>query len=46
MKYLLNYRKILTYLVMADPTSTSSKAEKARKLGTQCISEEDFVRLL
>jgi DNA ligase (NAD+) len=38
--------KGLTYLVMADPTSTSSKAEKARKLGTKCISEEDFVKMV
>ena len=29
----------LTYLVLADPTSTSSKAEKARKLGVEVISE-------
>jgi DNA ligase (NAD+) len=32
----------LTYLVLADPNSTSSKAVKARKLGTQCISETEF----
>ena len=38
--------KGLTYLVMADPNSTSSKAEKARKLGTKCISEEDFVKMV
>ena len=35
--------KGLTYLVMADASSTSSKAEKARKLGTKCISEEEFL---
>ena len=29
--------KGLTYLVMADPGSTSSKAKKARELGTECI---------
>jgi len=29
----------LTFLVLADPASTSSKAEKARKLGVQVISE-------
>jgi DNA ligase (NAD+) len=35
----------LDYLVLADPDSNSSKAVKARKLGTQCISEEDFYAL-
>ena len=38
--------KGLTYLVMADPTSISSKAEKARKLGTKCISEEEFAGMV
>ncbi len=37
--------KGLTYLVMADPASTSSKAEAARKNGTTCISEDDFVSI-
>ena len=37
--------KGLTYLVMADPDSSSSKAVAARKNGTTCISEEDFVRM-
>jgi len=32
----------LTHLVMADPESTSTKAQKARELGTQCISEDTF----
>jgi DNA ligase (NAD+) len=32
----------LDYLVMADPKSKSSKAEKARKLGTKILSEEEF----
>lgn len=32
----------LDYLVMADPDSVSSKSTKARKLGTKCISEEEF----
>ena len=36
----------LTYLVLADPTSTSSKAEKARKLGVEVISEEELQGLL
>ena len=35
--------KDLSYLVIADPNSTSGKAQKARQLGTICISEEDFM---
>lgn len=38
--------KGLTYLVIADPNSTSSKAVAARKLGTKLISEEDFLDLV
>lgn len=38
--------KGLTYLVIADPASTSSKAVAARKLGTTLISEEDFLELV
>ncbi len=38
--------KGLTYLVLADPESTSTKAQKARKLGTEIISEESFVALI
>lgn len=37
--------KKLTYLVMADPKSASSKAQAARKNGTQCISEETLLEL-
>lgn len=36
----------LTYLVIADPNSTSSKAQTARKLGTKLISEEEFLELV
>lgn len=36
----------LTYLVIADPSSTSSKAVKARKLGTKLISEDEFLKML
>ena len=36
----------LTYLVLADPASTSSKAEKARKLGVEVISEDQLISLL
>ena len=38
--------KDLSYLVLADAESTSSKAVKARKLGVPVISEEDLVVLL
>ncbi len=38
--------KKLTYLVMADPNSNSSKAQAARKNGTTCISEEQFLELV
>ncbi len=38
--------KGLTFLVIADPNSTSSKAKAARKLGTELISESDFMQML
>ncbi len=38
--------KGLTYLVIADPQSTSAKAKAARKNGTVCISEGDFLRMV
>lgn len=38
--------KGLTYLVIADPNSTSSKAQAARKLGTKLISEEEFLDMV
>lgn len=34
--------KGLSYLVLADPSSTSSKAQKARNLGTEIIDEATF----
>lgn len=36
----------LNYLVIADPSSTSSKANKARKLGVELISEEQFLKMV
>jgi len=38
--------KGLTYLVIADPNSTSSKAQAARKLGTELITEDQFLDML
>lgn len=38
--------KGLSILVIADPNSTSSKAVAALKLGTQLISEEDFLKIV
>src|SRR5579885_41562 len=38
--------KGLTYLVIADPNSTSSKAQAARKLGTTLISEDEFLDMV
>jgi DNA ligase (NAD+) len=38
--------KELNYLVMDDPTSGSSKAQKAKKYGTECIDENAFLKLI
>jgi DNA ligase (NAD+) len=38
--------KELDYLVIADPSSGSTKAEKARKYGTQCIDADAFMALV
>lgn len=38
--------KGLSYLVLADASSTSSKAQKARKLGTEILDEEGFERVI
>ncbi|MBX3221001.1 MAG: NAD-dependent DNA ligase LigA [Labilithrix sp.] len=38
--------KDLTYLVMSDPGSASTKAEKARKYGVQCIDAAGFMALI
>lgn len=37
--------KGLSYLVIDDVNSTSSKAQAARKMGTALLSEDDFVKL-
>jgi NAD-dependent DNA ligase len=36
----------LTYLVIADPSSTSSKAMAAKKLGVVLISEQQLVDMI
>jgi DNA ligase (NAD+) len=38
--------KDLHYLVMADPESGSSKAQKAKKYGTTCLDEAGFLALV
>src|SRR5690606_7535838 len=38
--------KDVTYLVIADPSSTSSKAQAARKTGTKLISEQQFLDMI
>jgi DNA ligase (NAD+) len=38
--------RTLTYLVMADPNSSSTKAKAARKNGTTCLSEDSFLTLV
>jgi len=38
--------KGLTYLVLADPNSTTTKAKAARKNGTECISEDSFLEMV
>ena len=38
--------KGLSFLVQQDPKSTSTKSEKAKKLGTKIISPEEFLNML
>ena len=38
--------KELNYLIMADANSGSSKAEKARKYGTECLDEAGFLAIV
>lgn len=41
-----NVTKGLTYLVMADPASTSNKTQAAKKFGTKIISEDEFMKMI
>lgn len=41
-----NIGRDLDFLVLADSSSTSSKAEGARKIGVKIISEEEFMAML
>ena len=45
-RVLASVTKELAYLVIADPASTSSKAVKARKLGTKLITEDELDALI
>ena len=38
--------KELNFLIMADPSSGSSKSQKARQYGTQCIDEAGFLAMI
>lgn len=38
--------KGVSYLVLADPSSGSSKAQKAQKLGTELLDEQGFITLV
>jgi DNA ligase (NAD+) len=38
--------KGVDYLVLADPSSNSSKTQKANKYGIKCISEEEWVKMM
>ena len=44
--FISDVKKGLDYLVIADPSSSSSKAVKARKLGIKIISETELYNLL
>ena len=39
-------KKGLSFLVMADPNSTSTKAKKAREQGTKMITPEEFLEMI
>ena len=38
--------KELDYLVVADPSASSTKLTKAKKLGIRVISEQDFIKMV
>jgi|SRR5579859_1169307 len=44
--YKSSCNKDCTYLIIADPESSSSKAISARKLGVSLISEDDFLKMI
>ena len=39
-------KKGLTFLVMADPSSTSGKTQKAKDMGVELLSEADFFKMI
>jgi NAD-dependent DNA ligase len=39
-------KKGLTYLVQADPSSTSGKTQKAQQFGTSILSEDNFFNMV
>jgi NAD-dependent DNA ligase len=39
-------KKGLSFLVQADPSSTSSKSVKAKSLGIEIIAPEDFLAMI
>jgi len=45
-RVLSSVTKGLDYLVLADPSSASTKAEKARKYGTKCIDADAFMDIV
>jgi len=42
----VSVKKGLSYLVVADPNSVSSKTQKAKKLGVEILSESDFFKMI
>ncbi len=45
-KYKDDVKKGLNYLVIADPNSTSKKAQKARDLGIKLINEQELIEII
>ena len=46
MTLLSGVTKELNYLVMADPASGSSKSQKAKQYGTECLDEAAFLAIV